>query len=277
MLKKFGAIVCSIAMTISCITVANGAQPVNVELDGNLIEFETAQPIIKDNRTLIPLRGLFEKMDYEISWNANLKAAVLSKDGNTISIRNDKEYIVVNGIQKEVDVPAQIIDEYMMIPLRAVADSTGALVNWDAENKTAQIIFNNKSDYVLSVNDYSTQFNQIIEPLEMLKTVAAGLNSLNSDTSDKNVKAVSSQLKDAKELIDSVRKQLDALIPPDNFVTSHDIALTALSEQSDLCDVLISAITGKTDYAKAKVQIDEYLNVAKKLNERTEKISFKFN
>lgn len=273
--KRLSAILCSILIFSS--TATNAAQDISVKLDGNEVKFETVEPVVKDNRTLIPLRGLFENMGYTIEWEPNLKAAILSKDGNTISIRSDKKYLTVNNIQTKIDVPAQIINGSMMIPLRAVADATGAQVNWDSATKTVEIITSDRINYIVDMNDYSAAYNKLIEPLTILDDVAAGLNSLNSNQSAENTADVISQLQNAKSVIESARKNINNLEPTENFAEFHNLALEAMDKQMELCDILVSALSGKIDYAKAKVQIEELLSEAKNINSQIEKLSFLFN
>lgn len=274
-LKRLSAVLCSILILEG--TTVNGEANISVKLDGDYVQFETVKPVIKDNRTLIPLRGLFENMGYTIEWEPNLKAAVLSKDGSTISIRSDKKYITVNNIQTKIDVPAQIINGSMMIPLRAVADATGAQVNWNSVTKTAEILTSEGASYIADMNDYSKAYNEMIEPLTVLDDVAAGLNSLNSNGSPENTADVISKLQNAKIVIEGVKKNVSKLEPTEEFAQFHSLALEAMDKQTELCDMLILALNGRVDYAKAKVQIEELLSQAKDINSRIEKISFIFN
>ncbi len=274
--KKVFAVLCSMLIfNITC-TYAE-ENNILVKLDGNYVEFETVKPVIKDSRTLIPLRGLFENMGYTIDWEPNLKAAILSKSGNTISIRSNKKYITVNNIQTKIDVPAQIINGSMMIPLRAVADATGSQVNWDSATKTAEIITSDRISYIVDINDYTKAYNELIKPLEILDSVAAGLNSLNSNKSEENIENVISQLQNAKSVITSVKDDVSKLEPNENFKDMHNLSLEAMDKQLELCDVLILAVSDKIDYAKAKVEIEELLSEAKNLNSQMDKISFDFD
>ncbi len=273
-LKRLVAVLCGLIIISS--TSVSAEQSITVKLDGENVEFSDAKPVVKDNRTLIPLRGLFENMGYEITWDAKLKAATLSKDGNTITIRSNKNYITVNNIQTTIDVAAEIIDGSMMIPLRAVADATGAEVNWDSSTRTVEIITDSTINYVVNMNDYSEAYNELIEPLSLLEDVAAGLNSLNSNGSSENIASVSSQIDNAAAVITSVRNKVSKLEPTDNFAEFHNLALEAMDKQLELCDLLKSALSGRIDYAKARVDIEELLLQAQDINNRMNSISFNF-
>lgn len=57
----------------------------------------------------------------------------------TIVSQLGASYFTVNGNQKSLDVPVQIIDGTLMLPLRAISEATGAQVDWDANTFTASI------------------------------------------------------------------------------------------------------------------------------------------
>ena len=54
-------------------------------MDGQQIEFEDQQPIIVDGRTLVPVRGVFEAMGFEVEWENGY--TVLERDNFVIPIR----------------------------------------------------------------------------------------------------------------------------------------------------------------------------------------------
>ena len=55
---------------------------------------------------MVPLRGIFENLGYSIEWDANTKTATLNKDNKSISIQTGADRFSVNGVGKELDVPA---------------------------------------------------------------------------------------------------------------------------------------------------------------------------
>lgn len=276
-MKKLCALLCGMVIMSMSSTFVSAAQSIIVKLDGNNVSFGNIEPVVKDNRTLIPLRGLFEKMGYSIDWEPNTKAAILLKDGNTISIRSEKKYIIVNNIQKNIDVPAQIINGSMMIPLRAVADATGAKVNWNGDTKTVEIITGNQNDYIISINEYTKKYNNAIKDLELLEKVAGSLNSLNSNNSESNVNKILSQLNEAKMTISDTIDKVEELTPPEEFVDYHSLSLEAMNKQTELCDVLKAALTGSLSYEKASDEITDILNAARDIDSRLKEMNLSVN
>ncbi|MCL2573095.1 MAG: stalk domain-containing protein [Defluviitaleaceae bacterium] len=117
------------------------ASEISVDIDGRTVDFEGHPPAIIDGRILVPIRGFFEHLGGTISW-------VQSTQTSTITLVN-QHYIVVitagsntfttNDIGYDLDVPAQIIDGRVMLPIRAIAESIGYIVNWDNETSTVII------------------------------------------------------------------------------------------------------------------------------------------
>ena len=134
-------IVASTLAAVMMTTSVYGAG-ISVKLDNENVRFESQQPVIVEGRTLIPLRGVFEKLGYEITWDAQAKAATFVKEGTEVIVTVNAESFTVNGEEKLLDVPAQIINGSMMLPLRAVGEATGLDVNWDSDSKTVNLYAN---------------------------------------------------------------------------------------------------------------------------------------
>ena len=126
-----------IAGVIMCSNVF--ASDINVKLDGEPVVFNGQGPVISEGRTLIPLRGVFEQLGYEISWDNSSKSAEFVKDDVNIKITAGMDEFTVNGESISLDVPAQIINGSMMLPLRAVGEASGLKVDWNNDTKSVNI------------------------------------------------------------------------------------------------------------------------------------------
>lgn len=138
-MKKFAAALFIIIFS-AFISLSVYAQDINVCLNRRDMSFSSQEPVISNGRTLVPLRGLFDNMGYSIDWNSITKTVTLSGNSvNTIKITIGAESYTVEGESFKLDTPAQIINGSAMIPLRAVAEATGAAVYWDVDSKTIYI------------------------------------------------------------------------------------------------------------------------------------------
>lgn len=120
-------------------TVQAAQRNISIVLNGNHLAFSNAQPQLVNGSVLVPARGVFENMGFQAQWDNTTKTSTLKKEGMTIVSQLGASYFTVNGNQKSLDVPVQIIDGTLMLPLRAISEATGAQVDWDANTFTASI------------------------------------------------------------------------------------------------------------------------------------------
>lgn len=115
---------------------------IKVTVNGEEVQFKGQNPVIRDGRTLVPVRGVFEALGAEVNWiDEKKKVIILSKDVN-ISMELNSDRFYVNGDEKKLDVPASLIDDRTMVPVRAISESLGCQVEWDDANKTVVILTN---------------------------------------------------------------------------------------------------------------------------------------
>ena len=98
---------------------------ISVIIDGQQVTFEAQQPVIIDGRTLVPVRGVFEQLGFEVDWDGDNRQAILESENYTVIITIDSAAFTTNGVSHELDVPAQIIGGSTMLPIRAVMESVG--------------------------------------------------------------------------------------------------------------------------------------------------------
>lgn len=132
-MKKFLSVIAASLIMAANVFALGG---VNVTVNGIPVDMEG---VIVDGRTMIPVRGVFEKLGYTVEWDNETKTATLTKGKNQVVMTNGESYFTYNGTQITPDVPQQIIDGRFMLPLRAVGESLNANVSWDGETKTAAI------------------------------------------------------------------------------------------------------------------------------------------
>lgn len=105
--------------------------PITVFVDGVQVNFDQ-QPVIKDDRTLVPMRRIFEALDAEVFWDEPSQSVTAVYGTDVILFRIGKAELYKNGkLTYTMPVPAQIINDRTLVPLRAVAESLGCDVAWD--------------------------------------------------------------------------------------------------------------------------------------------------
>ena len=102
-----------------------------------------AAPIIKNSRTLLPVRFLAENLGASVEWNDATKTATLKTSDTTIEVTINAKAMKVNGEAVALDSPAIIENSRTYLPLRAIANALGVSndnITWDDATKTATFV-----------------------------------------------------------------------------------------------------------------------------------------
>ncbi|MDD2495436.1 MAG: copper amine oxidase N-terminal domain-containing protein, partial [Tissierellia bacterium] len=129
------------AVGFNYITDKKPNNPVNVKIFDKYIDFEIIKqwPYIEDGRTLVPLRAVFEVLNCEINWDATSRSAILQQGNTKIVVTANSKNIYVNGTNITLDVPARIVNDRIMVPLRFIGETLNKTVIWDSQNSTVII------------------------------------------------------------------------------------------------------------------------------------------
>lgn len=81
------------------------------------------QPIVKDGRTLVPLRFISEGFGAKVDFNTKTQSITIKYNDKTILMKIGKNQISINGKSSEMDVPASIYNNSTYIPLRDIGEA----------------------------------------------------------------------------------------------------------------------------------------------------------
>lgn len=113
-------------------------------INGDMVFDEMA--VIKNGTTLVPMRIVSEKLGADVSWNDDIKTVVIVKGSTIINAAIGESYITVNGSSVTTDVPSEIINSRIYVPLRAIAQSFGADVGFYNEFYIPLVYVSTKGD-----------------------------------------------------------------------------------------------------------------------------------
>lgn len=137
------------AITVSASTLAFAADKANAEPDvfvnDSMIMFADQNAKIVDGVTLVPARGVFECMGHTVTWDGDTQTVTVESDTGVrivkLTIGSDKmevdtfkNIMDVDKQEYTLEVPAQIMNDRTMIPLRAVSEAFDSEVEWDPDN-----------------------------------------------------------------------------------------------------------------------------------------------
>ncbi|MCD7905930.1 MAG: copper amine oxidase N-terminal domain-containing protein [Clostridiales bacterium] len=122
----------------------------SVIINGKTSLMEAAPYIqTESSSTLVPLRfvalailgGSVSDADESdiVSWDADTRTAKIYAGDDVISFTADSNYVTINGVTSAMSygVKAEIKDNRMYIPFRALGEALGVEVDWDSSTKTA--------------------------------------------------------------------------------------------------------------------------------------------
>ncbi len=95
-------------------------------------EMDTA-PVIKDGRTLLPIRYVSETFGAKVDWDGKEEKVSISFGDKTVELWIGKDAAMVDGTLKRLDVAPEIIEDRTVLPLRFVSESLGLKVEWDED------------------------------------------------------------------------------------------------------------------------------------------------
>lgn len=124
-------------------TQSGNAQTADVEIkvlvNGKEVAFDQ-KPVIIDSRTLVPLRAIFEALGASVDWDSSTSTVIARKNKDYVLFSIGNKTYYVNNEEKNLDVPARLMNDRTMVPIRAVSEALGANVEW--EDKTKTVIIN---------------------------------------------------------------------------------------------------------------------------------------
>ena len=110
--------------------VESDSLPVTLQIDGSYLPSDV-DPIIKDGRTLVPLRIAGEALGAEVEWSGLSQSITVNRGNDTIIFKIGNNSYSVNGAPMYTDVAPQIVRDRTMLPFRVFAEALNANVDWD--------------------------------------------------------------------------------------------------------------------------------------------------
>ncbi len=120
------------------IAIAGGPTPV-VKVNGKAVAFSGTQPQTVVGRMMVPVRGVFEAIGAHVEYNSVHHRVNARRANETIELRLGDRIATRNGAEIELDVAPLTLNGRMMVPLRFIAESLGADVNFTKETNTVDI------------------------------------------------------------------------------------------------------------------------------------------
>ena len=128
-----------LAAAFLCLPVLTGTcGAIGLVVDGRQLVLDV-EPQVVQQRTLVPLRAIFEELGATVTWDQATQTARAVKGADTVQITLNSTTAYVNGEAQTLDVPAMAIDGRTLVPVRFVSEALDAKVDWLQDTQTVRI------------------------------------------------------------------------------------------------------------------------------------------
>lgn len=124
-----------------CVMAPASAGNIAVKLNGYPLALSTSA-IIQNDRVLVPMRSIMEALGYTVIWHQDSYTVEATKDETQLLLKIDDPVATVNQQPVTLDAAATLSRNITMVPLRFVAQYSGASVEWDEKNTLVSITTN---------------------------------------------------------------------------------------------------------------------------------------
>lgn len=111
---------------------------ITLTLDEKVIQTDVA-PVISNSRTMVPFRAIFEALDIEVNWSGALRKVYATAGDTTVILTVDSEKMVVNDDIITLEVAPFILNDRVLVPVRAVCEALKCTVDWDGTTRTVMV------------------------------------------------------------------------------------------------------------------------------------------
>lgn len=138
-MKKIISLLLAVGLVLSSatLTFANENE-ISVYVEGQKVSFDVPPQTIND-RTMVPIRAIFEVMGATVNWDNATQTAICTKDNTVVKMTLNSKTEYINDVPYEMDVAPVIVDNRTLAPARYVAEAFGYFVNWDGNTKSVLI------------------------------------------------------------------------------------------------------------------------------------------
>jgi spore coat protein H len=112
---------------------------ISVVYNGSKLQFPDQQPVIQKQTVLVPVKTIFDKLGATVKWDQAAKTVTATWGENKIVLTIGSTTAYVNGKAVTTSVPAAVLGNRTLVPVRFVSEALGLKVAWSQANSTVSI------------------------------------------------------------------------------------------------------------------------------------------
>lgn len=147
----------SLLLAIPSAPVPAADSLIRVLVNGSSVSFDQP-PVLENGRVLVPFRAIFEALNCAVSYeDAGKDKYVSATQGSTqLYTKIGSAELNVNDKIIALDTPSQIINNRVLVPVRAISESLDATVEWVAEKRQVQITTRQAGQHTIHAKSIDT-------------------------------------------------------------------------------------------------------------------------
>lgn len=112
----------------------------------SVIQYADQKPVILNDRTYVPIRDVFEALDFNVEWNGQTKRVKLSNNIYIMDVDLTTNILSVYEASKGETRSFELTDKPIlvsgrtMLPLREILEAVNYSVEWDEQSKSVTIV-----------------------------------------------------------------------------------------------------------------------------------------
>ena len=123
----------NIILQINNPTMYINGRPSSIDAQGTV-------PVIRNDRTLLPVRAVFEAMGGTVGWDNDTRIVTLNLDGKILYLQIGTAGAIDGDLNKYyLDTAPVIINNRTMLPIRFIVEFFDGTVEWDGDTRTVLI------------------------------------------------------------------------------------------------------------------------------------------
>ncbi len=124
--------------TESVVNINGNNGNISVRISGEKITFDQ-EPIIYNDRTMVPMRKIFENLGARVEWDGASQTATGTKGDRKVRVTVGSKTMYVNSKEITLDASPMIMSGRTLVTVRAVAEGLGCDVDWIERTSTVEI------------------------------------------------------------------------------------------------------------------------------------------
>ena len=126
---------------------------IKVYVNGSKLYFDV-EPEIKNGRTMVPLRAIFEALGAEVEWNGATSTVYAYRGNESVELTIGSYYLYTSSGVTTLDQPGYITNGRTLVPVRAISEAFNCDVQWYQEKQLVSIVAKDRKYQTVVSTDY---------------------------------------------------------------------------------------------------------------------------